>query len=80
MENHLSDLQRMCPHPIYLTPIPVPVRRRLWSLLKVEEQEVQEIVDSRLRRDKLEYLIHWKGFLREEHEWKKASEPTLNRR
>jgi hypothetical protein len=39
-----------------------------------EEQEIEEILDSRLRRDRLEYLIHWKGFPREEREWKPASE------
>ena len=39
-----------------------------------EEQEVEEILDSRLRRDHLEYLVHWKGFPREEREWKKSTE------
>jgi transposase InsO family protein len=39
-----------------------------------EEQEVEEILDSRLRRDQLEYLVHWKGYPREEQEWLKAAE------
>jgi hypothetical protein len=39
-----------------------------------EEQEVEEILDSRVRRDKLEYLVHWKGYPREEREWLTASE------
>ena len=39
-----------------------------------EEQEIEEILDSRLRREQLEYLVNWKGFPREEREWKKASE------
>ena len=39
-----------------------------------KEQEVEEILDSRLRRDHLEYLVHWKGFPREEHEWKKSAD------
>jgi len=42
----------------------------------VEEQEIDEILDSRLRRDHLEYLVRWKGFPLEEREWKKASELT----
>lgn len=28
------------------------------------------------QRGNVEYLIHWKGFPREENEWKKASELT----
>ena len=39
-----------------------------------EEQEIEEILDSRLRRDHLEYLVHWKGFPREEREWKRDTE------
>jgi transposase InsO family protein len=39
-----------------------------------EEQEIEEILDSRLRRGHLEYLVHWKGFPREEREWKTARE------
>lgn len=31
-----------------------------------EEQEVEVILDSRLRREKLEYLVHWKGYPCEE--------------
>ena len=42
----------------------------------VEEQEVEEIVDSRLRRGHLEYLVQWKGFPREEREWKTSAELT----
>ena len=40
----------------------------------LEEQEVKEILDSRPHRDHLEYLVHWKGFPREEWEWKRAPE------
>ena len=40
----------------------------------VEEQGVEEIVDSRLRWGHLEYLVQWKGFPREEREWKTSAE------
>ena len=39
-----------------------------------EEQEVEEILNSHLRRDHLEYLVHWKGFPRKECEWKKSAD------
>ncbi|KAG2030296.1 hypothetical protein BDR03DRAFT_878663 [Suillus americanus] len=31
-----------------------------------EKQKIEEILDSHLERDQLEYLVHWKGFLHEE--------------
>jgi len=40
----------------------------------VEEQEIEEVLDSRLRRGRLEYLVQWKGFPREEQEWKTTAE------
>ncbi|KIK81554.1 hypothetical protein PAXRUDRAFT_93948, partial [Paxillus rubicundulus Ve08.2h10] len=36
------------------------------------EQEIEEILDSRLHRDHLEYLVQWKGFPREKWEWIKS--------
>ena len=39
-----------------------------------EEHKIEEIVDSRKHHGKLEYLVHWRGYPREEHEWKKTSE------
>ncbi|EGO22929.1 hypothetical protein SERLADRAFT_350163, partial [Serpula lacrymans var. lacrymans S7.9] len=29
------------------------------------EYEVEQILDSRLKRGKLEYLVHWKGYGKE---------------
>jgi transposase InsO family protein len=39
-----------------------------------EEYVVDHIVDSRLRRGKLEYLVHWKDYPREDRTW----EPPAN--
>src|SRR5882724_3049348 len=36
----------------------------------VKEYEVERILDSRLFRGKLEYLVHWKGYGVEEDEWR----------
>ena len=36
---------------------------------EVEEQEIEEILASKERRGKIEYLVHWKGFPLEENEW-----------
>jgi hypothetical protein len=38
------------------------------------EYEVEEILDSRLSRGKLQYLVKWKGYLPEENTW----EPEAN--
>ena len=35
----------------------------------VEEQEIKEILASRERRNKIEYLVAWKGYPSEENEW-----------
>ncbi|GGS28921.1 hypothetical protein GCM10010252_78150 [Streptomyces aureoverticillatus] len=34
-----------------------------------EEFEVEEILDSRRRRNKLEYLVHWRGYDISERIW-----------
>ena len=39
-----------------------------------EEFEVLEILDSRINRGKLEYLVHWQGYEVHERTW----EPTAN--
>ena len=38
-----------------------------------EEIEVLEILDSRINREKLEYLVHWKGYEVHERTWKPAA-------
>jgi hypothetical protein len=40
---------------------------------QVPEYEVEEVIDSRKRRGKLEYLVHWKGYPREERTWEPAA-------
>ena len=41
-----------------------------------EEYEVEQIVDSCWKGWRLEYLIHWKGYLKEERTWKPAGNLT----
>ena len=41
-----------------------------------EEYEVEQIVDSCWKEWRLEYLIHWKGYLEEERTWKPAGNLT----
>jgi len=40
----------------------------------IEEFEVEEILDSRQRRDRLEFLVKWKGYGTEENSWEPASD------
>src|SRR5882724_7787162 len=39
----------------------------------VEEFEIEEILDSRKFRGKLQYLVHWKGYPTEDNSWEPAS-------
>ena len=39
----------------------------------VEELEVSEILDSRINRGKLEYLVHWQGYEVHECTWELAA-------
>ena len=50
-----------------LPPIPDIVDNEL-------EYEVEKVLDSRMKRGKLEYLVHWKGYPNEERTW----EPEAN--
>ena len=34
------------------------------------QQEIEDILDRRVRRGKLQYLVKWRGFPMEENEWK----------
>ena len=34
------------------------------------EFEVEQILDSRIHRDKVQYLVHWKGYSDNDHTWK----------
>jgi len=38
----------------------------------VQEYEVEHIFDSRVFRNKLEYLVFWKGYGVEEDQWRPA--------
>lgn len=40
------------------------------------EYEVEEILDSRIRNGKLEYLIHWRGYNISERTWEPSSNVT----
>ena len=44
-------------------PLPLVVRNG------IEEYEVEKILDSRIFRGKVEYLVRWKGYGVEEDEW-----------
>jgi len=73
-----------CLHPVFnvvkLTPAPedpFPGRKLPPSPPPVivegeEEWEVEEILDSRLMRRKLKFLVKWKGFGREHNSWEDA--------
>jgi len=39
----------------------------------VEEFEIEEILDSRMKRGRLQYLIHWKGYNAEDDSWEPAA-------
>src|SRR5882724_5945164 len=46
----------------------------------VEEYEVERILDSRLFRGKLEYLVRWKGYGVEEDKWRPVEDVKGSRR
>ena len=67
-------------HESYLTPFRPPrfsSQRRPPPPPPIEAQgemeyEVEEILDSRRRRGRIEYLVHWKGYPRESNTWEPA--------
>jgi hypothetical protein len=42
----------------------------------VDEYEVESIVDSRCHRNKMQYLVHWKGYGIHERSWLSIDELT----
>jgi hypothetical protein len=58
-----STIPRRMPAP----PPPIEINRE-------EEFEVSKIIDSRINRRRLEYLVHWQGYEVSERTW----EPTAN--
>ena len=43
------------------------------------QYEVESILDSRLHRGKLQYLVHWKGYGYEENSWVEESDVNAPR-
>ena len=46
----------------------------------IEEYEVEKILDSRIFRGKVEYLVHWKGYGVEEDEWRPSRDVRGSKR
>ena len=51
----------------------LPGRSQLQSLtIKIDDHvefEVEEVLDSRIQRGKLEYLVHWRGYDINDRTW-----------
>ena len=58
----------------HLPPPPLVVRN------SIEEYEVKKILDSRIFRGKVEYLVHWKGYGVEEDEWRPSRDVRGSKR
>src|SRR5687768_1653496 len=62
-------------HPVFhislLEPAPkdVPLERNLELEKDADEYEVERILDSRVIKNKIQYLIKWKNYLPEENTW-----------
>uniref|UniRef100_A0A8C5PTG3 Uncharacterized protein n=1 Tax=Leptobrachium leishanense TaxID=445787 RepID=A0A8C5PTG3_9ANUR len=63
-------------HPSNPDPFPGRTPSRPGPVVAVseDEYEVQEILDSRFRRRRLEYLVHWTGYGPEEDSWVSAAD------
>lgn len=70
---HVSNLRPYSPDPIHERHPPKPPTTIIAND-GVEEYEVETILDSRLYRGKLQYLVRWKGYGPEENSW----EPEAN--
>ena len=69
--SHLKPYKERLPGQSTVCPGPMEVTED-----RDEEYEVEQIVDSRWKGQHLEYLIHWKGYLEEEHTWEPAGNLT----
>ena len=73
--HNVFHVDRLTP---YISPESFPGRPRLSrpppDTANDTEYEVSEILDSRRRRGKLEYLVRWKGYGDEDKQWVPASE------
>ena len=49
----------------------------LLMLKETPEYEVEEILDSRLKRGKLEYLVKWSGYTNDYNTWKSEANCAL---
>ena len=54
-------------------PIPEPVELAVEGEPGQEEYEVQSILDRRVARNRIEYLVQWKGYGAEDNTWEPLS-------
>ena len=72
---HVSNLRPFIPDPIPERRLPPPPKPTVANDGN-EEYEVETILDSRLYRGKLQYLVRWKGYGPEENSWEPESNLT----
>ena len=69
--SHLKPYKEHLPGQLTVRPGPMEVTED-----REEECEVEQIIDSCWKGRRLEYLIHWKGYLEEECTWEPAGNLT----